>query len=63
MDYDHAAEMELAEMALDVLRDEVNLWSQLAEGCKKHRSYRAIRSPRVDCAKCYALYEIRKELL
>lgn len=50
------------EMHIYELERKVFLLEQLADGCKKHRSYRAIRVPRADCERCRALYAARKEL-
>jgi len=44
------------------LERKVFLLEHLAEGCKQHRAYRAIRIPRVDCNRCLALHAVREEL-
>lgn len=44
------------------LETKVGLLTVLARGCKKHRSYRAIRSPKVLCGMCNLLYSTAQAL-
>ena len=34
----------------------------LAEGCRKHPSYRAVRKPTANCDRCKRLFELRRAL-
>lgn len=44
------------------LETQVGLLTVLARGCKKHRSYRAIRKPQVFCGRCNLLYATAETL-
>jgi len=44
------------------LETQVALLAVLARGCKKHRSYRAIRKPQVLCGMCNLLYSTAQSL-